>query len=58
MIKVSVEEGKKKLIHKCRQIDGETRKTVTDFIVWGSKITADGDRSHRVKRCLFLEEKL
>ena len=37
-----------------RQIDGET---VTDFILWGSKITADGDWSHEIKRCLFLGRK-
>ena len=34
------------------QIDGETMKTVSDFIFLGSKITADGDRSHEIKRCL------
>ena len=32
------------------QIDGETVKTVADFILWGSKITADGDCSHEIKR--------
>ena len=37
-----------------RQIDGETMKTVTDFILGGSKITADGDCSHEIKRCLLL----
>ena len=36
------------------QIDGETMETVTDFIFLGSKITADGDCSHEVKRCLLL----
>ena len=36
------------------QIDGETVKTVSDFIFWGSKITADGDCSHELKRCLLL----
>ena len=36
------------------QIDGETLETVTDFIFLGSKITADGDRSHEIKRCLLL----
>ena len=40
-----------------RQIDGETVETVTDFIFLGSKITADGDCSHEIKRCSF-EEKL
>ena len=39
------------------QIDGETMETVTDFIFLGSKITADGDCSHDVKRGLFLERK-
>ena len=39
------------------QIDGETVETVTDFIFLGSKITADGDCSHEIKRCLFLGEK-
>ena len=40
-----------------RQIDGETTETVTDFIFWGSKITADGDCSHEIKRCLLLGRK-
>ena len=40
------------------QIDGETVKTVTDFIFWGSKITADGDCSHESKRCLLLGKKV
>ena len=39
------------------QIDGETVETVSDFIFWGSKITADGDCSHEIKRCLFLGRK-
>ena len=39
------------------QIDGETMKTVTDFIFLGSKITADGDCSHEIKRCLLLGRK-
>ena len=39
------------------QIDGETTKTVTDFIFWSSKITADGDCSHEIKRCLLLQGK-
>ena len=39
------------------QIDGETMETVTDFIFQGSKITADGDCSHVIKRCLFLGRK-
>ena len=37
------------------QIDGETMETVADFILGGSKITADGDCSHEIKRCLLLE---
>ena len=40
------------------QIDGETVKTVTDFIFGGSKITADGDRSHEIKGCLLLGRKV
>ena len=40
------------------QVAGETVETVTDFIFWGSKITADGECSHEIKRCLPLEEKL
>ena len=40
------------------QIDGETVETVTDFIILGSKITADGDCSHEIKRRFLLEEKL
>ena len=36
------------------QIDGETVETVTDFTFWGSKITAGGDCSHEIKRCLLL----
>ena len=40
------------------QIDGETMKTVTDFVFLGSKITADGDYSHEIKRCLLLGKKL
>ena len=36
------------------EIDGETVETVSDFIFWGSKITADGDYSHEIKRCLLL----
>ena len=40
------------------QIDGETVETVTDFIFLGSKITADGDCSHEIKRCLLLGRKV
>ena len=39
------------------QIDGETMETVTDFIFLDSKITADGDCSHEMKRCLLLGRK-
>ena len=39
------------------QIDGKTMETVTDFIFLGSKITADGDCSHEIKRCLLLGRK-
>ena len=39
-------------------IDGETVVTVSDFIFWGSKITADGDCSHEIKRCLLLGRKV
>ena len=39
------------------EIDGETVKIVSDFIFGGSKITADGDCSHEIKRCLLLERK-
>ena len=40
------------------QIDGETMETVADFILGGSKITADGDCSHEIKRCLLLGRKV
>ena len=40
-----------------RQIDGETMETVTDFLLRGSKITADGDCTHEIKRCLLLGRK-
>ena len=39
------------------EIEGETVETVSDIVFWGSKITADGDCSHEIKRC-FLEGKL
>ena len=41
-----------------RQIDGETMETVTDFVFYGSKITADDDYSHKIKRCLLLGRKV
>ena len=40
------------------EIDGETVETVADFIFLGSKITADGDCSHEIKRCLLLRRKV
>ena len=40
------------------EIDGETVETVSDFISWGSEITADGDRSHEIKRHLLLGRKV
>ena len=40
------------------QIDGETTETVSDFIFWGSKSTADGDCSHEIKRRLLLGKKV
>ena len=40
------------------EIDGETVETVSDFIFWGSKIIADGDCSHEIKRCLLLGRKV
>jgi len=40
------------------QIDGGEMETLTDFIFLGSKITADGDCSHEIKRCLFLGRKV
>ena len=40
------------------EIDGETEETVSDFIFGGSKITADGDCSHEIKRCLLLRRKV
>ena len=39
------------------EIDGETVERMSDFIFWGSKITAGGDCSHEIKRCLLLERK-
>ena len=40
------------------KIDGETVETVSDFIFWGSKIMADGECSHEIKRCLLLGRKV
>ena len=71
LMKVKVESGKVGLklnIQKTKimvsgpitswQIDGETVETVSDFILGGSKITADGDYSHEIKRCLLLGRKV
>ena len=65
--KESEKVGLKLNIHKTKimasgpitswQIDGETMEIVTDFIIWGSKITVDGDCSHGIKRCLLLGRK-
>ena len=49
---------KTKIMASSWQIDGETMETVTDFILGGSKITADGDCSHEIKRCLHLGRKV
>ena len=40
------------------QIDGETLEAVADFVFWGSKVTADSDCSHEIKRCLLLGSKV
>ena len=40
------------------EIDGETVEAVSDFILWGSQITADGDCNHEIKRCLLLGRKV
>ena len=48
---------KTKIVVTSWQIDGETMETATDFILRGSKITADGDCSHEIKRCLLLGRK-
>ena len=71
MVKVKEESGKSCLklnVQKTKimasspiiswQIDEETVETVTDFILGGSKITADGDFSHEIKRCLLLRRKV
>ena len=56
----SEKAGLKLNIHKMKimEIDGETVETVSDFIFWGSKITADGDCSHEIKRRLLLGRKV
>ena len=71
LMKVKAESGKvglKLIIHKTKimasgpitswEIDGETVETVSDFILGGSKITADGDCRHEIKRHLLLGEKV
>ena len=59
-LKLSIQKTKIKAYSPIisRQTDGETMKTVTDFILGGSKITADGDCSHEIKRCLLLGRKV
>ena len=70
LMKVKEESGKLGLKHNIQktkvmasssitswEIDGETMETVTDFILGSSKITADGDCSHEIKRCLLLGRK-
>ena len=60
-LKLSVQKNKKIMASSSItswQIDGEAMETVTDFIFWGSKITADGDCSHEIKRHLLLERKV
>ena len=53
---------KTKIMASCpissQEIDGKTVEAVLDFIFWGSKITADGDYSHEIKRCSFLGRKV
>ena len=68
LMKVKEESEKVGLIQKTKimasgpitlwQIDGETVETVRDFIFWGSKITADGECSLEIKRCLLLGRKV
>ena len=58
---LKIQHSKMKIIASCPitswQIDGETVERVTDFFFLGSKITADGDCSHEIKRCLILGRK-
>ena len=58
-LKLSIQ--KMKIVASCPisswQMDGQTMEKVTDVIILGSKITADGDCSHEIKRCLFLGRK-
>ena len=59
-LKLSIQ--KSKIMASCPitswAIDGETVETASDFIFWGSKITADGDCSHEIKRCLLLRRRV
>ena len=55
-LKLSIQ--KMKIMASDWEIDGETVETVSDFIFWGSRITADGDCSHEIKRCLLLGRKV
>ena len=59
-LKLNIEKTKIMASHPITswQVDGETTETVRDFIFLGSKITADGDCSHEIKKCLLLEVKL
>ena len=59
-LKLSIQKGKLMASSPITswQIDGETVETVADFIIWGSKITADGDCSHEIKRRLLLGRKV
>ena len=56
-LKLNIQKTKIMASSPIMQIDGETMKTVTDFIFLDSKITADGDCSHEIKRHLLLERK-
>ena len=59
-LKINIQ--KTKIMASCpitsQEIDGETVETVTDFIFMGSRITADGDCRHEIKRCLLLGRKV
>ena len=58
-LKLNIQKTKTMASHPITawQTDGETMETVTDFILGGSKTTADGDHSHEIKRCLLLGRK-
>ena len=57
-LKINIQKAKIMASGPSWQIDGETVETVTDFTLLGSKITADGDCSHEIKRHLFLGRKV